>query len=142
MSSSTRQEAVESSSSFDEPSVDAAQKAFTNGLRRAPQSMKLALSQAPSLQQHDSSGNITEEDYDHLKLDPYALVPGAHGGGFEQQPSAEPHLRFPSGTLAKNEQTGDYVLQTRDENVHEIFEGKIEIVSLPSQSHECALTAV
>ena len=100
----------------------------------------MTLSQAPTLQQHDSSGNITEEDYDHLKLDPYAVVPGAHGGGFEQHPSAKPHLRFPSGTLTENEETGDYVLQTRDEDVKEILKGSIGVVSLPSHNYDCALT--
>ena len=84
--------------------------------------MKIALNQAPALQQHDSSGNITEEDYDHLKLDPYAVVPGAHGGGFEQHPS---------GMLSKKADSGDYVLETRDEDVKEILKGSIKVVSLP-----------
>lgn len=104
--------------------------------------MKIALSQAPALQQHDSSGNITEEDYDYLKIDPYAVVPGAHGGGFEQHPSGKPHLRFPSGRLSKHAETGDCVLQTRDEDVKGTLEESIGVVSLPSQSHDFALTPV
>ena len=92
--------------------------------------MKVALSQASTLQQHDSSGNITEEDYDHLKVDPYAVVPGAHGGGFEQ-PKGKPPLRFPSETLSKNAETEDYVLQTRDEDVKDILKGNIGVVSPP-----------
>lgn len=93
--------------------------------------MKIALSQAPALQQHDSSGNITEEDYDHLKVDPYAVVSGAHGGGFEQHPSGKPHLRFSRGTLSEKADSGDYVLETRDEDVKKILKGSVGVVSLP-----------
>ena len=128
MSSSTRAEA--SSSSYDQPSVVAAQKAFSNGSRRPHRSIEVALSQAPTLQQHDSSGNITEEDYDHLKLDPYAVVSGAHGGGFEE-PKGKLPLRFTSETLSKNAETRDYVLHTHDEDVEDILKGSIGVVSPP-----------
>lgn len=115
----------------DVASLAAAQKAFGNGSSSPVRAMKIALSQAPTLQAHDSSGSITEEDYDHLKPNPYALVPGAHGGKIEAYPCTDgkPHLRFPKGKISKDAVTGDYILEAQEEDVKEILHNTIGVVS-------------
>lgn len=130
--SDMKPETVRSAVPHDVASLVAAQKAFSNGSGRPIRAMKIALSQAPTLQ-HDSSGSITEEDYDHLKPNPYAVVPGAHGGGFEAHPPTDgkPHLRFSKGKVSKDAVTGDYVLEAQEEDVKEILKHTVGVVSLP-----------
>ena len=114
---------------YDDVSLAAAQRAFGDSAGRPPKAMKFALSQAPALHSHDSSGSITEEDYDELKPNPYAVIPGAHGGGFEEHSILKPHLRFPKGKLSKDAQNGDYVLEAHDEDVREIMKEGLGVVS-------------
>lgn len=130
--SDVRPDSQDSHQPYDAASLVAAQKAFGDGSRRQPRAMKIALSQAPTSQAHDSSGNITEEDYDHLKPDPYAIVAGAHGGGFEEHPTTngKHHLRYPRGKLSIDAQNGDFVLEAPDEDVKEIIQSGLGLVSL------------
>ena len=109
-------------------SLVAAQKAYIDSSRRRPRALKRAFSQASTLPAHDSSGSLAEEDYDHLELDPYAVVPGAHGGGFRENPS-KPRLRFPKSRLSRDAQNGDYVLEARDADVQEIISDGVGLAS-------------
>ena len=139
-----RLETLESNSPYEVDSLVAAQRAFSNSSKRPPRAMKIALSQASTFHSNESSESITEEDYDHLKPNPFAVIRGAHGGGFEDPATAnsKPHLRYPKGRVSKDAVTGEYVLEAQEEDLKDILRNTTAVVSSFHKTFHCQVVNI
>jgi len=131
-----------------------ASNTISNGLETQQRPLNVALNAAAKPK--DSYGDNTsetanEEDYDILQVDPYTVVPGAHGGGLQPESfgedskrkadiqrlkqldswEEEPRKNRPSSLptkLPKRDEKGKYVMVADDAELKEIVKLDVEIV--------------